>query len=629
MQQQPEALLTMANKGALRSAERARQNPTYWHWGLVAVLALVFVVYYGALAVRKHDALVTGIDLANVGQTVWLTLNGHPFQMTTAGNMTSRLGMHFEPILLALLPLYALVPSVKTLLWVQAIVLALVVIPLYLLASRTLGRPMLALTFPLLYLLSPAVQNAALMDFHAVALGVLPAMAAFLAVWQGETRTALLFGGVALLAREDYGLWLAALAVIGWWQTRQRIWIVAALAAVAWFVLVTVVLAPQFVIHQSSPFWERYRFWLEGPDAWRAQGFLPEKGRYVVMLLLMGGAGALLAPLCLLPALPALGLNLLSNYLLPVSLDSYYSVLILPTLLGASAIGLGKLRPRWQTAVLLFLLVTALWVHLTEGRSPLVPGFQPPEPTAHSEALERVVADLPEDARLSASYSLAPHFTQRELLRIAPGRRNADYVLLDVLQDHSQHPAQLRQRVQKLLNGSWGVRAADDGFLLLQSGEPNTRIPESFYTFVEPEHAPQYPAQIVFGDAWELQGYDIFWDYWGRPAARLYWRALEPIDADWQAAALAQNAAGEAVSTPDIHPPVTLLWYATSFWQPGETYVVEMLPFEAPDQVTLLVGVGAPLADPGTRLYTAGGRDLVPIATLERQNRGWLVYPEE
>jgi hypothetical protein len=543
--------------------------------------------------------------------------------------MTSRLGMHFEPILLALLPLYALVPSVKTLLWVQAIGLALVVIPLYLLATRSLGRPTLALVFPLLYLLSPAIQNAALMDFHAVTLGVLPAMAAFLAVWQGETRAALVFGGLALLAREDYGLWLAALAVIGWWQTRQRVWIVAGLGALAWFLLATVALAPQFVIQERSPFWSRYQFWLEGPEAWRAQGYLPEKARYVLMLLLMGGAGALMAPLWLLPALPALGLNLLANYVLPISLDSYYSVLILATLLGASAIGLGKLRPRWQTVTLLLLLATALWVHLTEGRSPLVPGFQPPEPTARSEALERVVADLPEDARLSASYSLAPHFTQRGLLRIAPGRRGADYVLLDVLHDHSQHPVQLRQRVQKLLNGSWGVRAADDGFLLLQSGEPDTRIPESFYTFVQPEHAPQYPAQLVFGDAWELQGYDVFWDYWGRPAARLYWRALQPTDADWQTAALALDAAGEAVSTPDTHPPVTLLWYATSFWQPGETYVVEMLPFEAPDRVTLVVGVGAPLADPGTRIPTADGRDLVPIATLKRYTRGWQVQPVE
>lgn len=604
-----------------------RRRPAYWHWCLVAVIVLLFSVYFGGLALRQYDALITGIDLANADQTVWSTVNGQLFRMTTYPSMTNRLGMHVEPILLALVPLYAVAPSAKTLLLVQVFMLGLAAVPLYLLSVEAIGRPTLALAFPLLYMLSPAVHNAALSDFHAVTLGVFPATAALLAVWKGRTHAALLFGGVALMAREDYGLWLVALAAIGWWRTRKRIWVGVALVGLAWFLIAVLVMPSFFVTKQRSVFWDRYLFWLEGPEAWRAQGYLPEKGRYLIMLLLMGGAGALLAPLWTLPALPTLGLNLLSNYPLPVSLDAYYSALIMATLLAASAIGLSRLRRRWQVLVILVLLATALWIHRSEGRSLLAPGYHPPERTTHSGSLQAVLAQVPDDARLSAGSALASHVSQRGLLRIFPARKECDYIVLDVLQDRSRHPSDMRRRILKMLDAEWGVRAGEHGFLLLEKDEPDTRIPESFYTFTRPEQAPQYPAQAVFGGQWELQGFDIAWDYWGRPAVRLYWRALQAPDADWQPAALALDEGGEVLATPDTHPPVALLWLPTSRWEPGRTYVVEMLPFDAPDRVTLVAGVGAPLADPATRLRTADGRDLVPLATLERDQRAWRVYP--
>jgi len=611
-----------------------RHRPAYWHWAIVGTLILLFALYYGALALQKHDALVTSIDLANANNTMWNTLHGQPFRMTTHGSMSSRLAMHLEPLLLALVPLYALAPSPRTLLLVQAVMLALAAVPLYLLATEALDNPLLALTFPLLYLLSPAVHNAALADFHAVALGVLRALAALLALWRGHTRAALLFAFLALLAREDYGLWLAALAAIGWWRTRKPSWIVAGLFGLAWFAFALAVLAPMFSQGQGSFFWERYRFWLEGPQAWLEQGLLVEKGRYLLLLLLMGGAGALLAPLWILPALPALGLNLLSNYPLPVTLDAYYSVLVLPMLLAASAIGFGALRSRGLparglAAALVVLLVTSLWVHLSEGRSPLVPGFRPPPRTLHSQTLPEVLAALPDGAPLSATGAVSPHASGRELIRLFPRRKDAAYAVVDVYQDRTSHPVSARRRLLTLVEGDWGIRAGEHGFLVLEAGGTGVEVPAGFYTFARPESEPQYPVGVVFANRWELQGFDVFWDYWGRPAARLYWRVLAPPDGDWQPALLGLDPAGRVLATPDSHTPVILLWLPTSQWKPGETYVVEMLPFDAGDEVLLVAGVGAPLKQADSRLSTADGRDLVPLATLERYGRGWRVDPAE
>ena len=608
---------------------RPIRQPTYWGWLVLSILVLLFLAYYGTLALIKNDALVTGVDLADVDQALWQTLQGQPLRMTTLPNISNRLGIHVEPILLLLLPIYSIFPTAKTLLLVQAVALALVAVPLYALATDELGDWVLALVFPLLYLLSPAIHNAVLSDFYPATLGVLPAIAALLFLRRGSIRAALLLAGVALLAREDYGLWLAALALIGWWTTRQRIWIVAGLVGLVWFLVATAVVIPAFVEGERSLFWERYRFWLDGPAAWREQGLLPEKGRYLVTLLLMGGAGAFLAPLWALPALPVLGLNLLSNFALPVSLDNHYSTLIVPTFLAALAIGLHGRRRRWQLLALALVLVATLWIHISQGRSPLAPGFEAPGPTAHTDAFRTVAEDLPDDASVSVSPALAPHFSRREELDIFPRCRDCNYVMVDVLQDRSRHPLEMRARIFELLVSGWHVRSAEHGFLLLERGGTDGPIPESFYTFATSTATPQYPVHALFGESWELIGFDFFTDYWDRPAVRLYWRVSEPPGADWQPAVLALGMDGSVLATPDTHTPVVLLWLSTSHWRPGETYVVEMLPFDAPDRIQLMAGVGAPLTDPASRLETVDGRGLVPLATLEREHLGWRVTPAE
>lgn len=596
-------------------------------WGAAVLLLALFLAYYAPLALQKHGALLTGVDLADVHQALWSTAHGRPFEMSTRPGLSSRLGIHVEPALLALVPIYSLAPSAETLLLVQAVALALVALPLYALAAEVLAHPALALAIPLLYLLSPAVHNAVLSDFYPVTLGVLPAVAALAALWRGHTRAALLLGGLALLAREDYGLWLAALAVVGWWRTRQKVWIAAGVAGLAWFLAVTLLIVPAFTGRSSSLFWSRYGFWLEGPEAWRAQGLLPEKGRYLVQLLLMGGAGALLAPLWALPALPVLGLNLLSNFHLPVSLQSYYSTLIVPTLLAAAALGLRRLAPAWQAAALLVLLAAGVAVHRAEGRSPLAPGFVAPRPEAHAAAFQALANQVPADAALSASGSLAPHLADRAWLRFFPNERLCHYALADLTRDHSRHPVEMRDRVYEMLDGGWGVVDGRDGLLLLAEGAAGRELPAEFYSFVQSEARPQYAAAAQFGDGWALEGYDVEWDYWGRAIVRLHWRILQPIEGEWQPAAMALDAEGAALATPDTHPPPALLWLPTWRWQPGETYVVEMLPFEASGPVTLVAGVGTPLADKATRQRTGDGQDLLLLATIERRGWGWQVQP--
>lgn len=593
-------------------------------WFVVGAAALLWATYYSHGALQKHRALVTGVDLADVNQAMWLTLQGTPFGMTTYPDLTSRLGLHVELLLLALVPLYAFLPGPETLLVVQVLVLASVALPLYALARHFLEGSKVALLFPLLYLLAPAVHNAALSDFYPVLLGVPFAVLSTLAFERGRVRAGVLFAMFALLAREDFGLWLAGLA----WYLRPRLgrkrWLSLATGGVAWFVAATVLVVPLFTDMHRSPFWDRYRFWAE-TEAWQEWNFWMPRLRYLFHLFLMSGAAFVLAPLPTAPVAPLLFMNITANFDLPLSFESHYNVLPTAILLGASAAGFRRLPPVARRVGVVFALVGALWVHSHVGRSPLVAGFQLPVETRHSQAARSLAAQIPADVPLSVSAPLAPHVSSRAFLAFFPRLEGAEAVLVDVYADRTLHPLEMRRRVVDLLSDGWNPVAADHGILWLSRRAPPAELPAGFFTFVYPERPPTHSVHLVFDGTLELIGFDVFWDYWGRPAARLYWRVLKPVPGNWQPAALAIDPRGAVLATPDTHPPVALLWWPTSRWEVGETYVVEMLPFDAPGHVTLLAGVGAPLTDPATRKPTDDGQDLVPLATLVRRGRGWAV----
>src|SRR5437763_6803338 len=92
-------------------------------WTAVAGFAAGFTL----LSIDRQRAFNTGrFDLGNMTQAVWATAHGHFLEVTNlAGDQTSRLGSHFDPILAALAPLWLAWPSPDMLLVLPALALAL------------------------------------------------------------------------------------------------------------------------------------------------------------------------------------------------------------------------------------------------------------------------------------------------------------------------------------------------------------------------------------------------------------------------------------------------------------------------------------------------------------------------
>ncbi len=126
-------------------------------------------MFFSAVSIWKYNHfLYNGLDLAIINNVFYNTLHGHWFWSSVQGH--SYLGDHFTPILIFLLPFYALWQSPEILLILQSLFLALAAWPIYKVSQLVLKDKRLALGLALLWLINPLVHNANLFEFHFISL---------------------------------------------------------------------------------------------------------------------------------------------------------------------------------------------------------------------------------------------------------------------------------------------------------------------------------------------------------------------------------------------------------------------------------------------------------------------------
>ncbi len=112
-------------------------------WAIVLMFVAADITLVGQHALVRYQSYhADAFDLGNMDQAVWNTLHGHLLRFTNRGadwyGPPTRLGVHVEPILLLIAPLYLIYTDPETLLVLQTVALALGGIPLLLLGLRRL-----------------------------------------------------------------------------------------------------------------------------------------------------------------------------------------------------------------------------------------------------------------------------------------------------------------------------------------------------------------------------------------------------------------------------------------------------------------------------------------------------------
>jgi uncharacterized membrane protein len=206
--------------------------PRRWPaWVAAAAILLYIAVYFLFTLQRWLNFNAGAYDLGIQDQVVWNLAHGRGYASSVEVN--NYLADHFKPLIALVAPLYWLYPSAAWLLAFQTIALALAAIPVYLLAARRLPGSLFGLLFAVLFLLYPSTGYLNRFDFHWEVTVIPLLLAAIVAADRHALGWASLWLALALLAKEEVGLTVAAYALWLAWQGHRRFGLAWAVIGIA------------------------------------------------------------------------------------------------------------------------------------------------------------------------------------------------------------------------------------------------------------------------------------------------------------------------------------------------------------------------------------------------------------
>ena len=642
----------------------------------VALAAVAYTIIFTLYTFGLHDTFATHAeDLGIMDQALWNTVHGHFLYETICNpigdlNCTGgvvRFAIHFEPILIPLALLYVALPSVKLLLFLQALVVASGAFPAYLLATRRLRHPGWGLLIAALFLVYPPLTAAVVDDFHPEVFAATILLWAFYCLTIRRYRALVLLLALALLCKETLTLDVIGIGLfVALFHRRWRLGLGIALMGVVTLAL-ALTLMRVFSPLGHSPVTGRFIALQSAP----AQTLLalardPARRSYVIKLLGPLGFLPLLSPWAAAIALPSAALNALSSDPLMYSGGYQYNTDIAAALVFATADALawvapgvslalaeGRKRLRaanalgWLPALvrpqlliviaLIPVLVVGLGRQATRIYQQLTVRRIWPVVTAHDTLGERIAAQIPAGASVSAQSTLAPHVSQRQdIYQFPSGDQTADYVFLDVTTGNYYpftSPADYVAAVKRVIgSGEYAIVAANDGYLLLRRGAsptpPNLTAASPFASFARVSWpAPgAHAVNATFAGGLELVGYQVNPPqvYRVEPELTLttYWRVTQPISQPQTIVMTLTRPNGSRMIFADS---LAQEWVPPMAFTPGAVYAMQTWPIYLlpTGKGTFIFGVearaGAPESQPGDAAAVA--------ATLGSVAAGSSGYP--
>ncbi|HKR02244.1 MAG TPA: DUF2079 domain-containing protein [Pyrinomonadaceae bacterium] len=360
----------MAERTNLFRKARARLAPAFPRaWAafrrrrFLWLLVLIVTLLYSSLSILRHRHFTSGAyDLGIFDQVIWQYSQFRAPYSTVRSNLLTEnlLGDHFHPLLAALAPLYWFVDSVEALLFIQALLFSIAIVPIFLFAEKRLGR-VAAYLFAISYALFWGIQRAVEFDFHEIALAV--PLVAFSIYFMDEKRWRAYFvcAVLLLLTKENlsvtvffFGVYLVA--------TRQfKQGLISMGAGIVWFFAAVKLFIP-FFLDPSTTRVDRansyYRYWSYnqfGPSPWSALKTIIADPLLVIRTLFSPAVKlqtywhifypflflAFFSPLFIL-VVPLIAERFLSEGAHFWGMDFHYSAILAPVVVMASIDGLAR-----------------------------------------------------------------------------------------------------------------------------------------------------------------------------------------------------------------------------------------------------------------------------------------------
>lgn len=426
--QKPGSLVALNDdRGDSESKSVTRIPPT-----VVKIVVITGLIFFICSSLRHGLFQSTGFDLGIYDQVVYLISQGQPPISSILG--FHHLGNHAAWAVYPLALFYKIYPDVHWLLLIQAVALTLGVLPIWSLARQAGLSEKSATLMGVVYLLYPVIFNINLFDFHPEVMALPAFFGAILAaklqkIGWFSLAVFWVLGCKAVLSLTviAFGVWLLL------FEKRRLCGLIALGAGIAWFLIATQKLIPALSGSEAAGVW-RYTYLgnsvleialnlLLRPQLILGKIISLETIKYLVLLclpVLWGLSPRYLLPL--LPALPTLTVNSLSDVSFQRSLAYHYSLPVIPFLfLAAISAVAAENKGRGQFPFLNFqfpkriiLWSVLLFLLLGEGKDFALYFNRLDTWQATREALSQVSSQ----GSILTDNRLAPHLTHRSNLKL-------------------------------------------------------------------------------------------------------------------------------------------------------------------------------------------------------------------
>ena len=455
-----------------------------------------------AIAIRKYMVFgYVGQDLAYFGQIMHTTLHGHLFwgnllqDLIYSRPVTTDFAGHNSPLMLLLLPFYAIFHTPVTLLVLRNVALLGCALPVFLLARRS-ASPSTAWLWAGAFLLTPAIFGQATFDFYPLSLVALPLLFSLYFYVEQRYLGFVIALAATLLVREDLVFFAFGMGLLALLHRRSLKWSLLPLGAAAvWAVLSFRVVIPA-ALHGATFVTDACFAHLGHGPAEMARNITLHPGRnllvrdnVVYVKTLLTPPGLLLpfgSPISLL-SFPYIAINLLAGAgpCITTVIAAQYSVIpatllftgSLLTVTGVSRRGLLAsvaqlgLRDPGAAPLLLIALSCGSLILLT-GR----PEFASVREQSWGSEARHVLTLIPPGASVAAPRYLLPHLANRDCLyqtHRLPQYHNAhyEYLIIDTDWSHINAAESYRTQYEQV-----GQSAAKDPALDIVYASPQYRV---------------------------------------------------------------------------------------------------------------------------------------------------------
>lgn len=453
-----------------------------WPLVLVCLFTLVYTVYFSVATIyRMNHQSAHLFDLGIMHQTTYNTYRslatldfGRFLELTDpyGPNQIKRMAIHNDIILAVLAPFYFIYSGPETLLVIQAAVLGMGAVVLFLIGRYVMAKvkyaEWISLGIALAYLLNPLLGFINLFEFHGVALATtfLLAMVYFWLI--GKWRWSLVFLGLSLLTKEQVSLTTAFFGLYIAYRTflekkpLKAYWFAALVfcISVMWFLLSLKVIIPMsrggtdhFALDYYGEFGNSptdvVLNVLKNPVKGISYILNADSLDYLNQLFLPVGFLPFLAPFVLAIGAPEFGVTLLSNNDNMRNIIYHYQAVHLSFIfLGTlyALVFLYRVSKRWQVPAVAAGVVMLLTVYSAWDFGPL-PSAKNAQTYMFGQAPENTPAvrqwmDKLRDERyvVVTTGKLAPFFSSRRYYYIMSDRyTKADYIIVNPQEVYSSY----------------------------------------------------------------------------------------------------------------------------------------------------------------------------------------------